>query len=789
MMHSKYSRRASGSQTPFVRVAWRGVCKTDALRTKSVRSVRSVRPEVASARQTPYGRQWRFGVMAATAIAVALVGRADITNYDRHVFFDNAAAATGDAYSESRLVPPSTLEVAHGNFPVDYRHFVSPPNALRLHWRSATGGDWRMTLQIPQFYARTFDYEGEALTFWCYSDSEITAANSPRVYLQDVTKEGTPAVELVGGDDRIPAGKWVQVKLPFARFQSAIYNGTSDNLFNPHRLMSVSFVQGLDDDREHTLYLDDFVVRDPPAKAVPPPAAPAKISALGFERHIDVTWEPSAAPDLLSYRIYRSFDGKSFAPVGTQQGQWARYADFPGGVGRTAYYRVTAIDLAGNESAPSPVAEASTHEMTDDQLLDMVQEACFRYYWETGHPRAGLAPEVLPGDPNLLALGGNGFGVMALLVAADRQFVTRGAAAERLLKIIHFLDRAERFHGAWSHFLDGNTGKAIPLFGKYDNGGDLVETAFMMQGLLAARQYFNCDTPAEREIRATVTKLWEGVEWSWYRKTPESDVLYWHWSADYGFHISHPLIGWNETMIIYLLAIASPTHPVPADLYYRGWAGTSDRHLRYRHQWSRTTQGDHYVNGNTYYGIKLDVGEGDGSDLFFTHFSFMGFDPRWRRDRFTNYFENNRAIALISHAYCVENPLQFAGYGDNCWGLSAGVNAGGGRALPRDDNGTINVMASLASMPYTPKESMAALKHYYRDLGPKAWGIYGFHDGFNETQDWFEEVYMALNQAPITVMIENYRTGLVWRNFMANPEIKPALDAIGFRPDPEPATK
>ena len=273
------------------------------------------------------------------------------------------------------------------------------------------------------------------------------------------------------------------------------------------------------------------------------------------------------------------------------------------------------------------------------------------------------------------------------------------------------------------------------------------------------------------------------MEWDWYRQRPDSDVLYWHWSPDHGFHINHPLIGWNETAIIYLLAIASPTHPVPATMWHTGWAGQSQLHLDYRRGWSRTTEGDHFTNGHSYFGIKLEVGEGNGAELFFTHFSYMGFDPRGIRDRYTNYFKNNRAIALIQQAYAVENPRKFAGYGADCWGRSAGVNSGGGRATPRDDNGTINVMASLASMPYTPDESMAALRHFYRDLGPKIWGPWGFYDGFNETQNQFDPDYMALNQAPIVVMIENHRTGLVWKNFMANPEIKPALDAIGFKPD------
>jgi hypothetical protein len=236
-------------------------------------------------------------------------------------------------------------------------------------------------------------------------------------------------------------------------------------------------------------------------------------------------------------------------------------------------------------------------------------------------------------------------------------------------------------------------------------------------------------------------------------------------------------------MIVYLLAIASPSHGVPASMYDSGWASQSTDSVRYRRNWSRTTDGDHYANGNTYYGIKLDVGEGSGGDLFFTQFSFLGFDPRGKSDRYTNYFRNNRNIALINRAYCMENPRKFAGYGADCWGLSAGLNSGGGRPNPRDDNGTICCSAALGEFPYTPKESMAVLKHFYYDLGSKIWGVYGFHDGFNQSERWFEEAYMGLNQGQIVVGIENYRTGLVWKQFMANPEIEPALKRIGFGRD------
>jgi hypothetical protein len=716
---------------------------------------------------------------------LALSARGQST-YDRHVIFDNSRGDGGYESTSSYLVAPSTLETDDGHWPVDAKHFVSPPNGLRLKWKSAPGGDWQMKVEISRRYARPFKFEGDSLTFWCYPEEELTAENSPRIYLKDANENGNPSTTLLRGKERLPAKAWSLVRIPFSEFDSPYYKGTDDLKFKVAETVSVTLTQGLDDNSEHTVYIDDIQIRDANSSDMTPPRAPGSVTARGFERHVEVAWNASDAKDLLSYRIYRSIDGETFDPVGTQQGTERRFLDFLGEPGQHASYRVSAIDVAGNESERSPASEvAQTRPMDDEELMTMVQEACFRYYWDRGHPKAGLAPEVLPGDPNLLALGGNGFGVMALLVGAEREFAPRAEVAARVLKIVRFLDKADRFHGAWPHFLNGDTGKVVPFFGRYDNGGDLVETAFMIQGLLAARHYFNHDNSVEQEVRATITRLWRGVEWNWYRKSKTDDALYWHWSPDSAFHISHPLIGWNEAHIIYLLAIASPTHGVPAALYHSGWAGTSERAIGYRRGWSRTTDGDHFTNGKTYHGVKLEVGEGSGSDLFFTHFSYMGFDPRGKRDRYTNYYKNNRAIARINYLYCVDNPRKFAGYGKDCWGLSVGINSGGGKAWPRDDNGTISVMASLASMPYTPEESMAALRHFYRTLGSKIFGIYGFHDGFNQTQNWYEEVYMALNQAPITVMIENHRTGLIWKNFMANPEIKPALDAIGFRPDPD----
>lgn len=700
--------------------------------------------------------------------------------YSEHVFFDNGSADEFYYHSGASCVAPSSLEVRSGKVPLELGHFHSPPNCLRLQWKSAPGGDWRVSLKTTAAFMRPVPLKGDTLSLWCYSVEGLTADESPRISLQE-SRHGTPTISLLANHGALPPGKWIELRLPLDAFR-VLYRGTEDNRFDLSQLREVTFVQNLEDDRPHTLLIDDVSVIDS-TTAPQALAAPTHLAAEGFERHVDLSWSAVEKPALLAYRIYRSIDGQKFEPVATRPAWSCRYEDFLSGPGVTAHYRVTAVDAFQNESAHSQPVTAATHPLSDDELLDMVERGCFRYYWEVANRDCGMAIEVLPGDPNLVAMGASGFGVMAQLVATERKFITREESVAHMLKIVRFLAKADRFHGVWPHFLDGRTGHVNPYFGKYDNGGDLVETAFMMQGLLAARQYFDRDTTAEREIRDTITSLWRDVEWDWYRKSPDSDFLYWHWSPDHAWHISHPLIGWNETLIVYLLAIASPTHAVPASMYYSGWAGQSQQAVEYRRGWSRTTDGDHFANGKTYYGIKLDVGSGTGAELFFTQFSFLGFDPRNKRDRFTNYFLNNRNIALIDRAYCIENPRKYVGYGADCWGLSAGVHSGGGRPLPRDDNGTICSSAALGVFPYTPAESLAVLKHFYRDLGPRIWGAYGFHDGFNATEQWYDEVYMGLNQAQIVVGIENHRTALVWRSFMKNPEMGPMLKSVGFPAD------
>jgi len=713
------------------------------------------------------------------------------TDYYRHQYFDNSLTPGTYFYSSGHASAPSSVGLIHGKLPVEDKVFLTPPNALRLEWQSKDGGGWEAEVELLNLRNRFPGMSGSNLYFWLYAPQAIAAGDLPDITLSS-TGEGLQVAQFPAAFSRplalgkfagdIPAGHWTRVRIPLSEFMTgSIYE------FHPDEVQNIIFSQAKVDGARHVLILDEIRTDDEAAASgTTSPPAPSGVQAIGYDRHVEVRWEPVSDTNLLHYVIYRSLDGKEdgkdFQPIGIQLPGTARYTDFLGKADTTAHYKVAATDRAYHESPMSAEASASTREFSDDELLTMLQEACFRYYWEGADPASGMARENIPGDERVVATGASGFGIMALTVGVERGFITREQGVERMTKIVGFLEKAQRYHGVWSHYMDGSTGRTMPVFGMFDNGGDLVETSFLVQGLLAARQYFRGPHEKEQALYRRISQLWETVEWDWYRENAQSQNLYWHWSPTWSWQIHHPLIGFNEAMITYLLGIASPTHPVPASFYYTGWARQDQRGIDYRSGWSGSHDGDHYGNGKTYYGIKLDVGVWTGGPLFFTHYSFLGMDPHSLGDSFTkSYFENNRNIARINLAYSLANPKHQEGYGANAWGLTASDGPWGYVPQAPDsehDTGTLTPTGALASFPYTPVASMAALKHYYRDLGAQMWDIYGPRDAINPGQNWVSPIYMGLNQAPIVVMIENYRTGLVWKNFMSNPEIPKMLEGI-----------
>lgn len=391
--------------------------------------------------------------------------------------------------------------------------------------------------------------------------------------------------------------------------------------------------------------------------------------------------------------------------------------------------------------------------ISDQALLDSVQKRTFKYFYDFAHPASGMARERNTSG-EVVTTGGSGFGLMTLIVGIERGFITREQGIQRFDKILDFLETADRFHGAWSHWINGNTGKVIP-FSTKDNGGDLVETSFLVQGLITVRQYLNPANADENMLIQRINALWESVEWDWYRKDNQN-VLYWHWSPNYNWDMNFAMYGYFEEQITYFLAAASPTHSIPKIVYSNGYGKNGS-----------------IVKNNIYYGYKLPLES--PSPLFWVQYSYLGLDPHITDD-YANYWEQNVNASLINHAYCVANPKKFVGYSDQNWGLTASDNQSGYSAhSPTNDLGVITPTAALSSFPYTPDESMKALKFFYYTMGDKLWGPYGFYDSFNLTSGWIANSYLAIDQGPIVVMIENYRTGLLWNLFMSAPEVNDGL--------------
>jgi hypothetical protein len=431
----------------------------------------------------------------------------------------------------------------------------------------------------------------------------------------------------------------------------------------------------------------------------------------------------------------------------------------------------------GPKSSSTQKGAEAAAAISDDSLLTLLQYQTFQYFWEAAEPTSGLARErihmdgVYPqNDQEVVTLGGSGFGVMAILVGIERGFITREEGFARLRQNVDYLTRADRFHGAWPHWLYGPTGKVQP-FSPKDDGGDLVETAFMIQGLLTVAEYFKNGSTEEQQLVTDIHRLWEEVEWDWY--TQGKNVLYWHWSPNVGWEMNFAVGGYNECLIMYVLAASSPTHPIRPEVYHQGWA-----------------RGGAIANDTTYYDLPTILDFYEHSDdptgpLFWAHYSYLGLNPKGLKDNYADYWQINRNQALMHYRYALDNPKGFEGYGEKQWGLTSSysVNGYAGHHPGGEDLGVISPTAALSSFPYTPEESMRFLRYLYTEADTLV-GKYGPYDAYSQTHRWFLPRYLAIDQGPIPVMVENYRTGLLWGLFMKNEDVQRGLKSLGFTVDP-----
>lgn len=693
-----------------------------------------------------------------TFLLLFLFGHASVYGQSHFFFLDS----DDPGYYDSGFAFPTAPSIIEqkgpsgDKIPVNTTIKHQGENSLRLSWTSNSGGNWSALVIAPGFPFQDISND-DTLALWAYSPEALSASDLPVVFMEgDPNNIKTNKYPLSDYVDDIPTAEWVEIKVPLSIF----FEDPQQVDINFAKVKAIIFGQGNADGIEHTLYIDEVRTYRGTGE-IEVPFTPEGLTAAGYDSHVELKWEPVAEAD--EYQVFQSSDGGANFTLRNKTSDTI-FIDFVAAQGANLdlQYRITALNQ-GHASDPSETVSVSTAEFTDEELLNMVQQYTFRYFWDFAHPMSGMARERnTSGD--VVTVGGSGFGVMAILAGIERGFITREQGRDRILKIVNFLSEADRFHGAWPHWMNGITGEVIP-FSELDDGADLVETAFIMQGLLTARQYFDQENTIDQEIAYKITTLWEAVEWDWFLKPP-GNVMLWHWSPENGFAINLEVRGFNETMIVYLLAIASPTHAIPANIYRTGWAGGN------------------YSNGGEFYNIPLAVGPDYGGPLFFAHYSYLGFDPRNKKDAYANYFERNKNHTLIHQQYSIDNPKNHEGYDANTWGLTASddplVGYKAHEPTNTGDNGTISPTAALSSMPYTPEESMEALKGFYRDYGNRLWGPMGFYDAFNPEENWFADSYLAIDQGPIIGMIENYRSQLLWDNFMKNPEIQPMLETIGF---------
>lgn len=628
--------------------------------------------------------------------------------------------------------------------------------SLKFNYFSSENGNWKVSVYRSDWSAADIS-NLDSVSFYIYSENPVPQEALPLMGIRAARKNGSGDVNsawypLSEFNPAVEARKWTKIRMPL----SVIFNDSSNSSLDFTAAKGILFGQSEKNNIARLVLIDEITAFKSIAD-IPPVSV---FSVKGYDSHAELNWE---RPDnAVSYRIYASFDnGANFQVRGETSENF--FLDFvpAEGKNKTVIYRIVSL-YQGKESAPNE-KPALIRDFSDDELLDLVEEYAFRYFWEGAHQATGMALERSNGNGRTAASGATGMGLMSMIAAHEREYRPREEIKDRILKILDFLEKCDRHHGAWSHWYNADTYKTQP-FSEFDDGGDIVETSYVVQGLIALKNYFSGSDEKSVLIREKADKLWKEVDWDWYRLGGQN-VLYWHWSPNYGFKMNMKVRGWNECLVTYIMAASSPAHPVPEEVYVQGWA-----------------QNGSIVRRRSYYNYEINLSPDWGGPLFWIHYSHLGINPNGLKDRYADYWQEHVNTARIHFEYAKANPLSHTNYSEKCWGLTASDDPYGYTAHRpmSNDNGTISPTAALASFPYTPEESMKALKYFYRERGADIFGIYGPYDAFNDDLGWVKKAYLGIDQGPIAVMIENYRTGLLWKMLMRDADVQAGLEKLGF---------
>ena len=623
-------------------------------------------------------------------------------------------------------------------------HSFKGATSLKFNYKSAVNGNWQIRID-RKGWSHADISELDSLSFYIYSESELPNSALPLIAV--MTNNGTSSLDTLANYNAVvPAKTWTQIRYPLSALKGS---------FDLKQSKAIIFAQSEFDNSTREVLIDEITA----FKSFGEVPVVSKLLVTGYDSHAELNWDAPLAN--LKYKIYASFDNGESYELRKEISE-TNYLDFvpEEAKNKMVHYRVVA-SIQGKDSDPvEQVVEI--RDFTDEELMDMVQEYSFRYFWEGAHQASGTSLERSNGNGKTTASGATGFQLMAMIVAHEREYRPREEVKDRILKILNFLETCERHRGAWAHWYDSNTGKTKP-FSQKDNGGDIVETSFVAQALVALKNYFSAGDSKSIQISEKSDQLWKEINWDWYRNG--KNALYWHWSPNYNFEKNMKVSGWNESMITYIMAAASPTYGISKDTYVQGWARNGSM-----------------ISKRKFYGYEINLARNWGGPLFWIHYSHHGINPKGLKDDYADYWQEHVNTALIHYEYAKANPLNFKNYSENCWGLTASDDPDGYTDhKPMDnDNGTVSPTAALASMPYTPEESMKALKYFYRERGNELFGKFGPYDAFNDTRNWIKESYIGIDQGPIVIMIENHRTGLLWKNVMKDADVQAGLEKLGF---------
>lgn len=501
------------------------------------------------------------------------------------------------------------------------------------------------------------------------------------------------------------------------------------------------------------------------ALAIAPPTG--LVSRTG-DRSIVLHWDKNSESNLSGYRVYRSLSsGGPFIAQSpttlTSQG----FCDLSASVvnGQTNFYQVTALTTTAQESLPSATLAAVPHTFaSDDEFLDYVQQTSFDYFWYLANPTNGMvADRSTPTSP--CSIAAVGFGLTCIGIGIDHGWISRTQGVARVLTTLNtFLNGPQGtnasgtigYKGWFYHFLDMNTALRSPA-----SELSSIDTALLLAGILHAKQYFDGTNTDEISIRTKADAIFNRVDWNWMAQGTNVISMGWFPSGSF---IANNWIGYNEGMILYILGLGAATNPLPASAWSRWTSG---------YAWA-TNYGQAFVTF---------------PPLFGHQYSHCWIDFRHNADAYMNsknstYFQNSRRATLAQRSYCIANPLNRVGYSSNVWGLTAcdGPSGYGTHGAPpaENDDGTIAPTAAGGSMAFAPEYALPALRHFYTQFRFRIWTAYGFRDAFNLGAQWYASDTLGIDQGPIVVMIENYRTQRVWRRFMQNEEVQRGLQRAGF---------